>query len=509
MKSKFFAFVLILCLVFTAFAHGEGLLPSLTETIGTAMPSIGDVIHRYPDNEETDNNGNVVEVFENVTEEEFNAYSEYLADKGATLNDYQVSGDHFEATVSIDGVSIMFEYDYKGQKARVVYPKGTYDERVENAKTRFKSFVSLFESGLFDEANAEVQNIEDASMYMPLMDYLKTNEINSIDEYYTEVTYRQAGVLNESDSIVQAYRLYQTIKDYKDVSEILSTDPRMKAVSSYLKKYSVGTTMTYGKYQSETVQWIIIGEDEDKRLLLSSKAIDAMKYGRGPYASSDIRDYVINTIYETAFSSEEKESIVADDETGDPMFLLSAEEVREYNVTNYLCSHTSYASKRGIRMGRNYCWWGLRTVLSNGCWGYCCQDIVYTYVDSKGEGGTRSECLGIRPAIWINISDMLPEDINEYHIVDEAEESNAPDADTSSDNAVDEQIENVIVMEKGSKGDDVKRLQQALIDQGFWTGKADGQFGKMTEAAVRAAQEAFGMEPTGKVDTLLLDKLYN
>lgn len=53
---------------------------------------------------------------------------------------------------------------------------------------------------------------------------------------------------------------------------------------------------------------------------------------------------------------------------------------------------------------------------------------------------------------------------------------------------------------KGEKGDDVKILQQQLIDLGYLTGTADGDFGGKTEKAIKAAQEDFGQEPTGIAD---------
>jgi len=64
-------------------------------------------------------------------------------------------------------------------------------------------------------------------------------------------------------------------------------------------------------------------------------------------------------------------------------------------------------------------------------------------------------------------------------------------------------------LSKGSKGDDVKRLQEALIEQGYLDGKADGDFGGKTEAAVLAAQAAFGMEETGVADHAFQKRLYN
>lgn len=94
-----------------------------------------------------------------------------------------------------------------------------------------------------------------------------------------------------------------------------------------------------------------------------------------------------------------------------------------------------------------------------------------------------------------------------YTKVDPAQftSSEQPSGDMSNG----ESTEKATTIYKGSKDEDVKRLQQALIDQGFLTGSANGQFGKMTEAAVKAAQKSFELEPSGIADTALLDKLYN
>jgi len=49
------------------------------------------------------------------------------------------------------------------------------------------------------------------------------------------------------------------------------------------------------------------------------------------------------------------------------------------------------------------------------------------------------------------------------------------------------------------KGDDVRRLQQLLVDAGFDPGPVDGIFGSGTDAAVRAFQAAKGLDVDGLV----------
>lgn len=53
------------------------------------------------------------------------------------------------------------------------------------------------------------------------------------------------------------------------------------------------------------------------------------------------------------------------------------------------------------------------------------------------------------------------------------------------------------VLQEGSCGEEVKRLQQALKDKGFDTGEIDGKFGTGTEAAVIAFQKSEGLAADG------------
>ena len=63
-------------------------------------------------------------------------------------------------------------------------------------------------------------------------------------------------------------------------------------------------------------------------------------------------------------------------------------------------------------------------------------------------------------------------------------------------------------LQRGIKSDDVAAMQQRLIDLGYLTGTADGSFGQMTEDAIKAAQEAFGMEANGIADNDFQQKLF-
>jgi len=59
----------------------------------------------------------------------------------------------------------------------------------------------------------------------------------------------------------------------------------------------------------------------------------------------------------------------------------------------------------------------------------------------------------------------------------------------------------------GSKGSGVKSLQNKLISKGYLKGRADGNFGKVTEAAVKKFQKANGLKADGIAGATTLKKL--
>ena len=63
-------------------------------------------------------------------------------------------------------------------------------------------------------------------------------------------------------------------------------------------------------------------------------------------------------------------------------------------------------------------------------------------------------------------------------------------------------------LQNGSRGDDVTALQTRLIDLGYMDDEADGIFGRRTEAAVRAARQAAGMDDSGVADDNFQHALY-
>ena len=62
--------------------------------------------------------------------------------------------------------------------------------------------------------------------------------------------------------------------------------------------------------------------------------------------------------------------------------------------------------------------------------------------------------------------------------------------------------------QKGSSGDSVEKLQQALKIKGYFSGTVDGKFGDATVSAVKAYQKAMKLTETGKADYDTIKKLF-
>ena len=66
-------------------------------------------------------------------------------------------------------------------------------------------------------------------------------------------------------------------------------------------------------------------------------------------------------------------------------------------------------------------------------------------------------------------------------------------------------------VKRGDRGEEVKTLQEKLIELGFLNDRADGIFGKKTEAAVKALQKYWDVKASGRLDDeelVRLDDLY-
>ena len=124
-------------------------------------------------------------------------------------------------------------------------------------------------------------------------------------------------------------------------------------------------------------------------------------------------------------------------------------------------------------------------------------DMVYMVVTTYNDG--------VQGVYWFEILAPEPEETPESEAT---EENVAEESTENSGETAEEATSNGTGLTVGSQGDEVVRLQRALIDKGLLTGNPDGKFGNYTAGAVKEMQRRYGMEETGIADQAFLDRLF-
>jgi len=127
----------------TAKASEGNVLPSLREFFEylVEMPTMRNVLLREPTEETALVDGTKQIKFTDVTEEDFNKFSEYLDTFGCTLESYDTKGNVFTATLGKDGKQVTFSYGNQTCVAILNYPEGTVEKEFDVAAARDLKYV--------------------------------------------------------------------------------------------------------------------------------------------------------------------------------------------------------------------------------------------------------------------------------------------------------------------------------------------------------------------------------
>lgn len=198
----------------------------------------------------------------------------------------------------------------------------------------------------------------------------------------------------------------------------------------------VGDTITFGAYEqdnvymngSEPIEWYVLYADDSRALLISRYCLFSEVYSKDwqktTWDKCNLRDYLNDDFYNTAFSSSERNAILkstvaqeknpvyrtsAGENTTDHVFLLSYSEAERYLRTDTLLKGipTAYCIADGATAaGRNgLCWYWLRTP------GRYRSDVTYVttdqvvdlHINALGVPINYSDG-GVRPSIWVDLS---------------------------------------------------------------------------------------------------------
>ena len=148
-------------------------------------------------------------------------------------------------------------------------------------------------------------------------------------------------------------------------------------------------------------------------LLLSKYVLDAKPYNEGwenvTWQTSDIRQWLNNEFYTTAFNKSEKAKIQTSlikneyNDTEDKVFLLSEKEAETLfsNDDERIAKATGYAEKSGVYVNekKESMWW-LRSPGSDGNYAAVVDDYGWVY---RYGGSVYFYEYGVRPALHLNI----------------------------------------------------------------------------------------------------------
>ena len=206
-----------------------------------------------------------------------------------------------------------------------------------------------------------------------------------------------------------------------------------KSESSSQKKdnnpdYKIGETIEFGNYPQDKdgtekpIEWIVMKKEGNQVLLLSKYVLDAKSYNEGwgdvTWETSDIRQWLNNEFYTTAFNKAEKAKIQTSliknednseygtsggNDTEDKVFLLSEKEAETLfsDEEERIAKATEYAEKSGVYVNKEKAaWWWLRSP------GYSSRDAAgvgsHGWVDRSGYN-VSSYFDGVRPALHLNL----------------------------------------------------------------------------------------------------------
>ncbi len=163
-RTVCYVLTLVLCFLISQ-SCGDGLLPSLHELDDIQMPSLGSVLHRYPDSEWTEADGTAVQVWEKVTEADYSAFSTFLSTQEVSLSGYSAENGQISAELEKDGKTFSFVYTPGEEKAVVSYPAGTCDRRGKEAEEHYNRAKDLAAKEAYRKAYKELKLIEDYPYY--------------------------------------------------------------------------------------------------------------------------------------------------------------------------------------------------------------------------------------------------------------------------------------------------------------------------------------------------------
>lgn len=344
---------------------------------------------------------------------------------------YANSGNYSSA------LSLLEETDnYKDSKLKI-------QEITETANNElYVKSIDLMDNKKYDEA---------ISILIELGDYKDSKQkLSSAYAEQKEYKYNTAVSFLNNGQLDNAITIFTELGSYKDATDLITTAKTRK-----IKTANIGSSVMFGNYEQdndtangkEEIEWIVIGKENNKVLLISKYALDCRNYSsrdvNGNYyverygvtwEKSDLREWLNNEFFAAAFSSSESKLISstlltnnnspidgtrAGPNTTDRVFVLSTKEADKYllsdslsatRATEYAIAKGAYKNTSTAAYNKNTRYW-LRTPGQTWDNTYSISAIFMDVSGSYGSGIATSTAgvtnrMAVRPAICIDVNNI-------------------------------------------------------------------------------------------------------
>ncbi len=221
------------------------ILPPIDSTFGAQpMPSLGEILHRYPISETKNTDGSIIQFWNDVTNEDFDAFSKYLVIVDAVLLNYEIKNNILTAQIGRNDRVIIFSYDPQNLTATVTYPKDTFDQRSIEAEKNYKAAEINMMEKHYADACIELLNIRDYEYYRDVDTLLFRN-------YQSAIELRRSGMYEEAIAIFTALGNY-----YNSAEQIKETKYQAAVSLKMSRKYeeAISAFTALGNYRDASVQ---------------------------------------------------------------------------------------------------------------------------------------------------------------------------------------------------------------------------------------------------------------
>lgn len=255
--------------------------------------------------------------------------------------------------------------------------------------------------------------------------------------------------LLEEGKYLDAYDALLELNGYKD-SEALANSIYKELNAERLKNIEAGDYLRFGTYEQdnntansvETIEWLVLERDGNDLVLISKYILEATYYHGSKvnttWAESDMRAYLNNWFYITAFDEMQRQIILKSTlttpdstngvdggpDTEDKVYLLSIEEAAQYFTSDEerMAAYTPLviAIEPSLEWTSKTCQWGKTCGWFLRSPGYS-QENRTDYASGVGSDGSMSELqtdcrdiYGVRPVIRIDLQTGMDLGLLEY-----------------------------------------------------------------------------------------------